>query len=80
MTDDKKKKQVWDKGDKIRGKNPDIWRKDSTGREIRYSSYGTQGKYGWEIDHIHPKSKNGSDNLSNLQPLHWEANREKSDK
>ena len=30
--------------------------------------------YGWEIDHIKPKKDGGSDDLSNLRPLQWEAN------
>ena len=37
-------------------------------------------KFGWEIDHIKPVSKGGTDNLSNLQPLYWENNRSKGDK
>ena len=80
MAGDKKKDQVWDKGKPIRGKNPDAWRKDAHGNKIRYGSYGTEGKYGWEIDHKHPESKGGSDKLSNLQPLQTDANRKKSDK
>ncbi|MCV6599297.1 MAG: HNH endonuclease [Alphaproteobacteria bacterium] len=71
---------IWDKGKPIRGKNPDVWRRDSNGNKIRKPSYGTLGEYGWEVDHKHPKSKGGSNNIRNLQPLHWEANREKSDK
>jgi len=69
--------RVWDKGTPIRGKNPDTWRKDPEGNVIRYGSYGTQGEYGWEIDHKKPSSKGGSDNIRNLQPLQWEENRKK---
>ena len=82
MSNNKKSKKdlVWEKANPISGENPDSWRKDSQGNKIRHASYGTEGEYGWEIDHRHPKSKGGSDNQRNLQPLHWEANRKKSDK
>jgi 5-methylcytosine-specific restriction endonuclease McrA len=72
--------KVWEKATAMRGKNPDAWRKDSKGNTIRKASYGTQGEYGWEIDHKNPVAKGGTDDLRNLQPLHWEENREKSDK
>ena len=38
-----------------------------------------QEHWGWEIDHIKPVSKGGTDDLSNLQPLQWENNRRKGD-
>lgn len=71
---------VWDKGKPIRGKNPEAWRRDPDGNKIRKGSYGTEGEYGWEIDHIKPKARGGGDDLRNLQPLRPDANREKSDK
>jgi len=71
---------TWEKGIPIRGRDPDVWRKDEEGNRIRHGSYGTQGEYGWEIDHRNPVAKGGTDNPRNLRPLHWEENREKSDK
>lgn len=35
-----KKDQVWEKGKKIGGKDPDLYRKDSFGNKMYYSSYG----------------------------------------
>lgn len=73
-------KKVWEKANPIRGRDEDVWRKDDEGNRIRHGSYGTVGDYGWEIDHKNPVSKGGTDNIRNLRPLHWEENREKSDK
>ena len=80
MASKKNIEAAWEKARPIRGKNPDVWRKDPAGSTIRKPSYGTQGEYGWELDHIKPKAKGGSDSGKNIQPLHWEENREKGDK
>ena len=60
--------------------NPDYMRRDKCGDSIIKNDYGKTEKFGWEIDHIKPVSKGGTDNLSNLQPLYWENNRSKGDK
>jgi 5-methylcytosine-specific restriction endonuclease McrA len=80
MPSQKQIDQVWDKAKPVRGKNPDVWRKDAEGNLIRKPSFGTHGEFGWEIDHKKPVAKGGTDNPRNLQPLHWQENREKSDK
>ncbi len=70
---------VWKKAAAIPGEDPGVARRDTCGARIEYLQYGKQTTYGWEVDHIKPLAKNGNDDLSNLQPLHWENNSHKSD-
>ncbi len=71
---------VWDKGKIVSGNSPDIYRKDACGAWMQFNMHGDRdAQYGWEIDHILPVSRGGSDNLNNLQPLHWKNNAEKGD-
>lgn len=70
--------QVWEKAEEIQGVNPKVKRKDKCGATMAKSAYGDHNSsFGWDIDHIKPKSKNGTDVLSNLQPLHWKNNASK---
>jgi 5-methylcytosine-specific restriction endonuclease McrA len=71
---------AWIRATPIAGYDPSQWRRDEHGNAIHYSSYGTTGEYGWELDHRKPLSKGGSERQTNVRALHWKANRAKSDK
>lgn len=62
----------------IRDRLREAWRRDARGVKMRYASYGTTGEYGWEIDHIIPRSKGGTGSLSSLQPLHWKGRKKEA--
>jgi hypothetical protein len=68
---------VWEKGTP----EPQYtgFRKDSCGASMQRSKYGRTDQWGWEIDHVKPVAKVGTDDLVNLQPLQWENNRHKGD-
>lgn len=79
-TDERSKRLVWNKGAPVLGRDPNHWRKDTCGHLMHYLDHGdTNSQYGWEIDHIYPASKGGTNDLSNLQPLYWANNRRKGD-
>jgi 5-methylcytosine-specific restriction endonuclease McrA len=78
--DENLKRQVWNKASKIPDYASSVWRRDVCGSVLRYLDHGnTNSRYGWEIDHDIPTSRGGTDDLTNLQPLYWETNRQKGD-
>ena len=79
MTDDELVDKVWEKAKRIRGKDPNKVRQDPYGNQIRRDRYGDDSPRGWEIDHIKPANRGGSDNLRNLQAMQTGKNRQLSD-
>jgi hypothetical protein len=73
----KRKDEVWEKAEKICGKDPDKYRQDPCGNPIYKHSYGKHSEMGWEIDHKKAKANGGTDHLNNLQALKTSTNRKK---
>lgn len=71
--------QVWNKGIVVDGYDETLFRKDCCGAWIVKNEYGKNSAFGWEVDHVYPQIKGGSNDLVNLRPMHWENNRSKSD-
>lgn len=68
--------QLWEKS---YGKETRV--NDFAGREMDKGAYDQRGsKYGWNLDHILPKSQGGKDTESNLICTHILTNDEKADK
>ena len=54
---------------------------DCFGHNIVLNEYGSETSGGWELDHIWPinyPAESGGNVYSNIQPLFWKSNREKS--
>jgi len=71
--------KAWTNAKEIRGKDPEQYRQDPYGNTMYRDSYGKDSKRGWEVDHIKPVAKGGSDVTRNLQALNIRVNREKGD-
>ena len=75
-----KAQHVWQKARRVKGKNPNLYRRDSQGNLIYKPAYDRDSPMGWQVDHIWPRSKGGSDAQRNLQALQTGANKRKSNK
>ena len=79
---------VWQKAQIVEGLDPSMYRKDACGAWMVWDKYGVQDNiYGWEIDHIVPRSRlqkkgympSEIDSLINLRALQHQNNTSKGD-
>ncbi len=62
-------RSVWEKARKQPGF--ETFSLDHRGTSISMFEYGRRSPYGWIIEHIVPYREGGTDDISNLRPLHW---------
>ncbi|MED6161064.1 hypothetical protein PIB30_057199 [Stylosanthes scabra] len=74
------KQQCWDKAEKIKGRDPDRWRRDALGNTVFRKLVGCPGCLCHDYDHILPYSKGGKSTLENCQVLQATVNRSKGNR
>ncbi|KAL7153284.1 hypothetical protein ABFS83_04G157000 [Erythranthe nasuta] len=74
------KQQCWDKAEKIKGRDPDRWRRDPLGNTVFRKLVGCPGCLCHDYDHIVPYSKGGKSTLENCQVLQATVNRSKGNR
>ncbi|XP_072978347.1 uncharacterized protein [Typha angustifolia] len=74
------KQQCWEKAEKVKGRDPDRWRRDSLGNVVFRKLVGCPGCLCHDYDHIIPYSKGGKSTLENCQVLQATVNRSKGNK
>ncbi|CAH8366870.1 unnamed protein product [Eruca vesicaria subsp. sativa] len=74
------KQQCWEKAEKVKGRDPERWRRDSLGNIVFRKLVGCPGCLCHDYDHIVPYSKGGKSTLENCQVLQAKVNRSKGNK
>ncbi|KAG9451345.1 hypothetical protein H6P81_011310 [Aristolochia fimbriata] len=74
------KQQCWEKAEKIKGRDPDRWRRDALGNVLFRKLVGCPGCLCHDYDHIVPYSKGGKSTLENCQVLQATVNRSKGNR
>ena len=77
---ERQKQIAWEKARMLRGKDPDLYRRDRAGNVMYWPSYGKHTPMGWEVDHSHPRALGGTDSPRNIQALNTAENRRKGDR
>jgi len=83
---DNKTKEVWKKAEDCNCDAQDCSKKNHKlcgicDEKMLYGAHESvqpKSKYAWNVDHIKPVSKGGSDNINNLQAVHITCNRSKA--
>ena len=79
MANDDQIDKAWNNAKKIRGKDSDMYRKDPYGNTMYRPSCGKNSEMDWDVDHIKPKARGGSDATRNLHALNSKVNKSKGD-
>ncbi|KAI8543333.1 hypothetical protein RHMOL_Rhmol08G0208800 [Rhododendron molle] len=74
------KQQCWEKAEKVRGRDPERWRRDPLGNTVFRKLVGCPGCLCHDYDHIVPYSKGGKSTLENCQVLQATVNRSKGNR
>ncbi|PSS07922.1 Ubinuclein-2 like [Actinidia chinensis var. chinensis] len=74
------KQQCWEKAEKIKGRDPERWRRDFLGNTVFRKLVGCPGCLCHDYDHIIPYSKGGKSTLDNCQVLQATVNRSKGNR
>ncbi|XP_073144380.1 uncharacterized protein [Henckelia pumila] len=74
------KQQCWEKAEKIKGRDPDRWRRDPLGNVLFRKLVGCPGCLCHDYDHIIPYSKGGESTIENCQVLQATVNRSKGNR
>ncbi|KAK7330348.1 hypothetical protein VNO77_24539 [Canavalia gladiata] len=74
------KQQCWEKAEKVKGRDPDRWRRDALGNTVFRKLLGCPGCLCHDYDHIVPYSKGGESTLENCQVLQATVNRAKGNR
>lgn len=70
-----KRLAIWQKAYAPVPSEAHIWRIDPYGSRVHYANYGDRDSpFGWEYGHLVDAALGGSDDISNLRPLHWRNN------